>query len=557
MTDWRQVLVAPKGTHHLLAGRPLYERRFNEVLKFHEPGLAPVRMAGEAWHIDVQGKPAYTRRFVRTFGFYQDRAAVEASAGWHHISADGTELYAKRYAWCGNFQDGRCPIRDLSGRYQHVDLQGAPVYAQLWNYAGDYRDGIAVVQAADGRATHIDERGAFVHGSWFLDLDVFHKGFARARDERGWMHVGRLGRPAYKRRFAMVEPFYNGQARVQRFDGGLEVIDERGELVRELRPTQRSEFHALLADLVGFWQSEAIAAAVEFGVFEALPATADELARSARLPPASAVRLLRALGELELVVQHEDGRWEATRRGQYLRADDPLTLRDAAIEHARYFARAWADLPRALQNGQGPRDDVFAQIASDPQRVARIQRMLRSYAREDYRQLAEALDTRNISHLIDAGAGVGVVAEALLEANPSLRVTLIERPEVVTGVRIAEKLRSRLTLHPCDFLQPWNVRGDAVLLARVLHDWPDERAAVILGNARSALRAGGKLFIVELLRCELGFGGSLCDLDLLVSTGGAERSLNEIEALLVRTGFALLETRELRAVPSLIIAQAR
>ncbi|MEZ4226804.1 MAG: hypothetical protein R3B13_38030 [Polyangiaceae bacterium] len=64
---------------------------------------------------------------------------------------------------------------------------------------------------------------------------MFHKGFARARDEHGWTHVDAQGCPAYSRRFQAVEPFYNGQARVERFDGGLEVIDEGGVTLVELR----------------------------------------------------------------------------------------------------------------------------------------------------------------------------------------------------------------------------------------------------------------------------------------------------------------------------------
>jgi hypothetical protein len=87
------------------------------------------------------------------------------------------------------------------------------------------------VQAADGRSTHVDLDGRMVNGRWFLDLDVFHKGFARARDDGGWTHVDTSGSPAYSRRFAAVEPFYNGQARVERFDGGLEVIDESGTAI--------------------------------------------------------------------------------------------------------------------------------------------------------------------------------------------------------------------------------------------------------------------------------------------------------------------------------------
>jgi hypothetical protein len=94
------------------------------------------------------------------------------------------------------------------------------------------------VQANHGRSTHIDRHGVRLHDRWFKDLDVFHKGFARARDDGGWTHIDVNGRALYARRFAAVEPFYNGQARVERFDGALEVVDESGVTIIELRPQQ-------------------------------------------------------------------------------------------------------------------------------------------------------------------------------------------------------------------------------------------------------------------------------------------------------------------------------
>jgi hypothetical protein len=167
-------------------------------------------------------------------------AAVVGAGGWHHITPEGQDAYVERYAWCGNFQGGRCTVRESSGTYLHITADGPPAYVERWRYAGDHRDGIAVVQAADGRSSHIDRDGRVLHGRWFVDLDVFHKGFARARDEDGWTHIDRSGRPAYARRFAAVEPFYNGQARVERFDGALEVIDESGVTIIELRPPRGS-----------------------------------------------------------------------------------------------------------------------------------------------------------------------------------------------------------------------------------------------------------------------------------------------------------------------------
>ena len=234
--DWRNTVVAPDGTHHLIEGGALYGARFAEVLKFHAPGLAPVQDASGAFHVTVEGRAAYNWRYERAFGFYDGLASVDAGAtGWHHVRPDGEPAYAARWAWCGNFQGGRCPVRDVGGGYFHIDLTGEPLYAARWRYAGDYRDNIAVVQGEDGRSTHIDAEGNAVHGRWFRDLDVFHKSYARARDALGWMHVDRHGAPLYEQRFAMVEPFYNGQARVERFDGALGIIGERGNAVMELR----------------------------------------------------------------------------------------------------------------------------------------------------------------------------------------------------------------------------------------------------------------------------------------------------------------------------------
>ena len=235
----RRLTIAGDCTHHLQDGLPLYPDRFDSVLSFHLVGpsvwLAPVHRADTAWHIQVDGSAAYGRRFKRTFGFYEGSAAVVSASGWHHIDIEGRDLYAERYAWCGNYQGARCAVRSSAGSYFHLDEHGERVGTALWRYAGDYRDDVAVVQRDDGLSTHIDRGGALVHGLWFRDLDVFHKGLARARDESGWHHVNGEGRATYTRRFAMVEPFYNGQARVEREDGALEIIDERGDALVELR----------------------------------------------------------------------------------------------------------------------------------------------------------------------------------------------------------------------------------------------------------------------------------------------------------------------------------
>jgi hypothetical protein len=235
MTAWDDVIVADDRRHHLRCGEPLYAARFDDVLDFRAPGLAPVRLADRAWHIALDGAAAYDRRFRRTFGFYEGLATVTSPDGWHHIDATGADACPHRFAWCGNFQGGRCAVRGIDRSYFHIDPAGRCTYTRRWQYVGDYREGLAVVQDASGQSTHIDVTGELAHGQWFLDLDVPHKGYARARDARGWCHVDRRGRAAYESRFAMVEPFYNGQARVETLDGALIVIAEDGTTVLTLR----------------------------------------------------------------------------------------------------------------------------------------------------------------------------------------------------------------------------------------------------------------------------------------------------------------------------------
>ena len=549
--------VAPDGSHHVANGIPAYKERFDEVLKFRAPGLAPVLRGTAAWHIEADGGPAYGRRFRRTFGFYENLAAVTGEDGWHHVHPSGEDAYSRRHAWCGNFQEGRCPVRDRSGSYFHIAGDGAPVYPERWRYAGDYRDAIAVVQAKEGRSTHIDASGRQVHGQWFIDLDVFHKGLARARDESGWTHVNSLGAPVYSRRFAAVEPFYNGQARVERFDEGFEVIDETGEAMVELHPARRSEFAALSRDMVGFWRTQTIATAVRLGVIESLPASEAEIAQECEMRIDGTRRLLRALGDLALVAV-QDGTWHLTTRGEFLRAEHPLTLADASLEYAGPFAEMWKSLPRVLHgDGNGKAPDIFAEVARHRQRCESHHRMLRSYARHDYAAVPGVLGLQGHERVIDAGGGLGVLANLLLDAQPHLHVTVLDRPEVTAQAAREQGEREGLSWYAADLFEPWGLEADAVVLARVLHDWADAKAIQILQNARAALPCRGRIYAVEMLVPETRVVGALCDLHLLLTSGGRERTAGEYQDLLSEADFALEEVRAPGSLVSVLVGVAK
>lgn len=555
--DWRNTQVSADLTHHVSAdGAPIYDQRFREVLKFHTPGLAPVRDEHGAFHINSAGEPVYPHRFFRTFGFYEGLAAVITAEGWCHIDPLGRPLNDERYDWCGNYQSGRAVVRLKDARYSYLNSHGARALDTTFRYAGDYRDGVAVVQREDGRHTHIDLDGEKLHNTWFEDLDVFHKSYARARDRRGWTHINTRGEPVSARRFVMVEPFYNGQARVEREDGGLEVIDEAGQTLVELRPARRSPLDSLSADLVGYWRTKTLGATVALGLPDALPATLTELSGQLKIPTEPLWRLLMALAELG-VTELLGERWSLTPRGALLRSDHPMSLAGAALEYDGPLGAAWALLPTLLRDPELRPPDPFAATAIDPTRAERHHKMLRSYARHDYAEAPKFMALRGDERILDAGGGLGVLAELLRERHPKVQITVMDRPEVIEQLRASRGNAPGVQGVAGDLFGDWPSPFDAVVLARVLHDWPDAEALKILRHARAVLGVGGRLFILDLVRVPEDPGGSLCDLHLLCVTGGKERSREALEALLEDAGFTLSEVHALGVAPSLLIATAR
>jgi hypothetical protein len=74
-SDKKQTFVSPDKSHHMdVELRPLYAKRFKEVLSFHSPeNLAAATEEGpggesSSFHINLSGEPAYSPRFDRTFG---------------------------------------------------------------------------------------------------------------------------------------------------------------------------------------------------------------------------------------------------------------------------------------------------------------------------------------------------------------------------------------------------------------------------------------------------------------------------------------------------------
>ena len=526
-------------------GKPAYRTRFTRVGKFHEPGLAPAQDPAGWFHIRPDGNAAYPYRYEMLWGFYCGLAAAKDKDGWMHVDSSGAPAYADRFAWVGNYQEGLCAVQTTAGFF-HIDLSGRKAYELTHAYVGDFRDGVAVATSdVDGLCRHIRKDGTLLHSHAFEDLDVFHKGYARAKDARGWHHVDARGQACYIERYAVVEPFYNGLARVDAFNGLRLRIDPKGIAVDRFEgghAANNAAFHLVSADVVGYWKSLAIACAVQAGLFEALPGRPESLSAKISAPVDMTLRLLRATSELGLTVQGPDGVWTNTNKGQLLMRSHPTSLAYSALEMAGPHIARWQQLLMAIR-GSGSHCDVFEEAASSSERSANLHLMMNAYALHDYDRAVAALALPAKGIILDAGGGLGALARKIHTANGDLEVFVLERPEVC---RLARELRMDQDVKwlPGDFLMAWPMNADVITMARVLHDWDDKKCLEILRRAKASLKPGGNIVVIETVLSENGWEGGLCDLHLLAVSNGKERTLNEFIRLGSDAGLRLTDVRE-------------
>uniref|UniRef100_A0A8B9KBS9 Acetylserotonin O-methyltransferase n=1 Tax=Astyanax mexicanus TaxID=7994 RepID=A0A8B9KBS9_ASTMX len=136
----------------------------------------------------------------------------------------------------------------------------------------------------------------------------------------------------------------------------------------------------------------------------------------------------------------------------------------------------------------------------------------------------------------------GALARQCVKLYPDCTVTIFDLPKVVQMSRehFLSPEEDRISFHEGDFFKDSLPEADLYVLARILHDWTDERNVELLSKIHQSCRPGGGVLVVEALLSEDNSGpltAQLYSLNMLVQTEGRERKGSEYAALLTRAGF--------------------
>ncbi|MBI2928264.1 MAG: methyltransferase [Verrucomicrobia bacterium] len=160
------------------------------------------------------------------------------------------------------------------------------------------------------------------------------------------------------------------------------------------------------------------------------------------------------------------------------------------------------------------------------------------------RVLAEKLDCRGCTHLLDVAGGSGIYACCLVARHSHLRATVLEKPPVdkVAARAIAERgCADRVSVVAGDmFTDAWPTTADAHLLSNVLHDWDVPVVKQLLRSSFAALPPGGLLVIHDaFLNADKSGPVAVARYSALLmhATEGRCYSVAEMEAWLREAGF--------------------
>jgi hypothetical protein len=315
---------------------------------------------------------------------------------------------------------------------------------------------------------------------------------------------------------------------------------------------------ALIMQLItGRFITESVGVVAKLGVPDMIAdgeATAEHLASKTDMNPDAFYRVMRMLAMVGVFAETAPRTFALTPIGQTLRPNVPGSMLNMALwltspEHYK----CWGELGYSVKTGLPAADkvlgkQVFDYFNEDNTALGEIfNNAMTSFATASHSTAVHAYDFSQFAKIVDVGGGHGALMSAILGANPSVKGVVYDLPSVVAGapkLLAARGVADRCEAIGGDFFESVPPGADAYVASVVIHDWSDDKAAVILANCRKAMNPGGKVLLVD---CVIPPGndpypGKAIDLEMLVMTpGGRERTAEEFTALFAKAGLKLTQ----------------
>ncbi len=321
---------------------------------------------------------------------------------------------------------------------------------------------------------------------------------------------------------------------------------------------------------LGFWPSKTLLSAIELGVFTELargPESFAALSGRLGLHPRSALDFLDTLVALGFLTREGDRYANSPETDLFLDRKKPSYVGGILEMANQRLYPFWGHLTEALRTGlpqneaKGGGASVFDALYAEPARLEQFLQAMTGISHGANMTIARAFPWAGYHTFVDVGTAQGDLAAQIAVANPHLRGTGFDLPQVapifeeyIAGVGVAD----RLTFQPGSFFTDPLPKADVVLMGHILHDWDLPTKQMLIAKAFDALPAGGALVVYEAIidddRSRNAFG-LMMSLNMLIETpGGFDYTGADCAGWMRAAGFSSTRIEPLGGPDSMVIA---
>ena len=240
-------------------------------------------------------------------------------------------------------------------------------------------------------------------------------------------------------------------------------------------------------------------------------------------------------------------------RSAYLTNKHPESLKYACLNWGSEHLNAWQNLDFSIKTGKSAFEHLYGLPFFDylnvhPEKLDAYHKAMYAYAKDDYRNLPELIDFSIHKSIIDVGGSYGALLEFVKAKNPNLKCILFDLEQVVSKVDLHDIIKVSGS-----FFDEIPAHAEALILSRILHDWDDEKAQLILKNCFKALNEKGTLYIIENCSDKIQLDLSLLSLNMAAMCESYERSSSDYENLANQQGFKKINEIKINQLQTVLI----
>jgi len=302
------------------------------------------------------------------------------------------------------------------------------------------------------------------------------------------------------------------------------------------------------------WKYMAVSTACKLNLFDHLQEykTPKQLASILSLNEEKLLLLLNALHNADFLDKNGNF-FKVNYVSEFLTENNPESLKYACLNWSSEHLTAWQNLDFSIKTGKSSFEEIYGKpffdyLNDNPDKLHAYHKAMYEYAKDDYKNLPDVIDFSKLKSIMDVGGGYGGVLENIKVKNPSVECILFDLKKVVEKVTIPniKKISG-------SFFNKIPNQSEAIILSRVLHDWNEEKANIILKHCFEALPNKGTLYIIENCSDKIKIDLSLLSLNMTAMCESYERTSIQYISLCENEGFKFESVNKLNELQTILI----